>query len=225
MSQFVDLSHVLEPGMPGFTFALPDGARIEASVSVAPALTHEQSRPMYANGVEFTLTELRLHTSLGTYLDAPYVRWRRGRDIAQLELDRLVLPGILVDLSGQQPGSEAALPEDIEVAGKAVLVRFGWDRYWGEALYRNPPFIGRRSLQFLIDEGAKLFGVDTQNVDNGKDPERPAHSWLLDNDVLIVENLRNLATLAGHAFRFYAVPVKVAGAASMPIRAFAELRA
>ena len=225
MSQFVDLSHVLETGMPGFAYTLPDGARVQAAMSVSPALTHEQSRPLYANGVEFTLTELRFHTSLGTYMDAPYVRWRRGRDIAQLELEQLVLPGLLVDLSGQQPGSAAELPDDLEVEGKAVLVRFGWDRYWGEDLYRNPPFISRRSLQYLIDEGAKLFGVDTQNVDSGKDPERPAHSWLLDNDVLIVENLRNLATLAGHAFRFYAVPMKVAGAASMPVRAFAELRA
>jgi arylformamidase len=225
MSQFVDLSHVLEPGMPGFAYALSDGARVQAAVSVTPALTHEQSRPMYKGGVEFTLTELKFHTSLGTYMDAPFVRWRRGRDIAQLELEQLVLPGMLVDLSGQEPGSQAELPTDLEVEGKAVLVRFGWDRYWGDELYRDPPFVSRRSLQYLIDEGAKLLGVDTLNVDNGKDPERPAHSWLLDKDVLIVENLRNLATLAGHAFRFYAVPMKVAGAASMPVRAFAELRA
>jgi kynurenine formamidase len=225
MSQFVDLSHVLETGMPGFTFTLPDGARVQSTVSVTQAMTHEQSRPMYRDGVEFTLTELRLHTSAGTYLDAPFVRWRQGRDIAALELEQLVLPGLLVDLSGQAPGSEAELPADLDVSGKAVLVRFGWDRYWGDELYRNPPFIGRRSLQFLIDGGAKLYGVDTPNADSGKDPQRPAHSWLLDKDVLIVENLRNLATLAGHTFRFYAVPVKVAGAASMPIRAFAELHA
>lgn len=225
MNRLVDLSHVLETGMPGFTVTMPDGRKTEASVSVAPAVTHEQSRSRYQGGVEFTLTELRLHTSMGTYLDSPFVRWRQGRDIAQLELDQLVLPGLMVDLSGQQPGSEANLPEDIDVAGKAVLVRFGWDRYWGEELYRNPPFIGRRSLEHLIGAGAKLYGVDTWNADSPADPERPAHSWLLDHEVLIVENLRNLATLAGHAFRFFAVPMKVAGAASMPVRAFAEVHA
>jgi kynurenine formamidase len=223
MTQFIDLSHVLEDGMPGFAFNLPDGRRIEAGVSIGPAMTHAESRAMYDGNVEFTLTEIRLHTSVGTYMDSPYVRWRQGRDIAQLDLEQLVLPGIMIDLSGQEPGSEAHLPDDLDLAGKAVLVRFGWDRYWGEPLYRDPPFIGRRSLEHLIDAGAKLFGVDTLNADSPKDPERPAHSWLLDHDVLIVENLRNLAALSGHEFRFFAVPMKTAGAASMPVRAFAEL--
>jgi kynurenine formamidase len=225
MTRFVDLSHVLETGMPGFAFSLPDGRRIESSVAVSAAMTHEESRAMYGAGVEFTLTEIRLHTSAGTYLDSPFVRWRQGRDIAQLELDQLVLPGLMVDLSGQAPGSAAELPQDLDVAGKAVLVRFGWDRYWGEETYRNPPYLGRRSLEHLIEAGARLYGVDTWNADSPNDPERPAHSWLLDRDVLIVENLCNLATLAGHAFRFFAVPMKTAGAASMPVRAFAEIHA
>lgn len=223
MTRFVDLSHVLEAGMPSFAFVAPDGTRTDAGISVNQAVTHEQSRPRYQGGVEFTLTELRLHTSIGTYLDAPYVRWRQGRDIAQLELEQLVLPGVLIDLSGQAPGTKAEIPQDLDVTGKAVLVRFGWDRHWGEEVYRDPPFIGRDSLQFLIEAKAKLFGVDTLNADSPNDPERPAHSWLLDHDILIVENLCNLATLAGHPFRFFAVPMKAAGAASMPVRAFAEL--
>ncbi|MDZ4735348.1 MAG: cyclase family protein [Rhodospirillaceae bacterium] len=222
MSQLIDLSHPLENGMPGFAFVLPDGRRIEAGISIGAILRHEESQGMYGGKAEFTLTEMSFQTSIGTYLDAPFVRWRHGRDIADLELEQLVLPGIMIDLSGQEPGSEALLPEDIDVAGKAVLVRFGWDRHWGTDLYRTPPFIARRSLQFLIDAGAKLYGVDTANADSSKDMERPAHSWLLDHDVLIVENLRNLAALADRRFRFFAVPVKAVGAASMPLRAFAE---
>jgi len=41
--------------------------------------------------------------------------------------------------------------------------------------------------------------------------------------VFIVENLCNLAALGAEAFRFFAVPIKVRGAASMPIRAFGEV--
>jgi kynurenine formamidase len=50
--------------------------------------------------------------------------------------------------------------------------------------------------------------------EDGGDPARPAHSWLLEPDIFIVENLCNLAALpAGAPFRLFAVP----------IRAFAEL--
>jgi kynurenine formamidase len=74
----------------------------------------------------------------------------------------------------------------------------------------------------LIDRGARLVGVDTWNVDDISDEERPAHSWLLARDILIVENLCNLAALGHRSFRFFAVPIKARRAASMPIRAFAE---
>ena len=71
--------------------------------------------------------------------------------------------------------------------------------------------------------GARLVGVDTWNVDDNNDAERPAHSWLLARDIFIVENLCNLAALGASPFRFFAVPIKARGAASMPIRAFAEV--
>ena len=48
--------------------------------------------------------------------------------------------------------------------------------------------------------------------------ERPAHSRLLKNEILIVEDLRGLEALHGKAFRFFAMPLPVRGAASMPVR-------
>jgi kynurenine formamidase len=41
--------------------------------------------------------------------------------------------------------------------------------------------------------------------------------------VLIVENLMNLDALHGKRFRFFAIPLKARRAASMPLRAFAEI--
>jgi kynurenine formamidase len=49
------------------------------------------------------------------------------------------------------------------------------------------------------------------------------HSRLLGAKVPIVEHMTNLAALPPNGFRFYAVPPKVVGFGTFPIRAFAEL--
>ncbi len=230
MTRFVDLSHDFADGMPGLTMAGPDGEKVTLTARIRPFVTHEQSRARYGGKAEFTMTEMAFKTSLGTYVDSPYVRWVDRRDVAALTLDELVLPGLLLDLPGRAPGAAVEPDEMLRAAGgagfagKAVLCHFGWDCHWGKAEYGDCPFLSRASLQALIDGGAKLLGVDCGNVDSFRDAERPAHSWLLARDILVVENLRGLGALAGAGdFRFFALPIKAKGAGSMPIRAFAEL--
>jgi arylformamidase len=231
MSQFIDLSHVFEDGMPGFEATLPDGAKRRCTAHIRPLITHAQSRSHFAGKAEFELTEASFPTSIGTYLDSPYVRHAERRDIGALRLDELVLPGVMIDLGHLEAGAAASVEDlargaggALDVAGKAVLCRFGWDRLWGDdAYFAAYPFLSRPALQYLIDQGARLVGIDTWNVDDIRDAERPAHSWLLARDILIVENLCNLAALGRRPFRFFAVPIKARRAASMPIRAFAEL--
>ena len=49
------------------------------------------------------------------------------------------------------------------------------------------------------------------------------HSILLRAGIPVVEHLCNLEALPPSGFRFYAVPVKVAGMGTFPVRAFAEV--
>ena len=232
MSRFVDLSHLFEDGMPGFRLRGPDGAMVECTARVRDFVSHEQSRANYGGQAEFVLTEMSFQTSIGTYLDSPCVRWRDRRDIAALDIAELVLPGLVVDLADAVAGDSVGLERfqaalaGRPVAGHAVLCRFGWDRFWRSEAYYRYPFLARPVLRFLVEGGARLVGVDSINLDDGGDPARPAHSWLLERDVFIVENLCNLAALpAGVPFRLFAVPIRTRGAGSMPIRAFAELSA
>jgi kynurenine formamidase len=83
--------------------------------------------------------------------------------------------------------------------------------------------LAKETIELLIERGAKLVGVDTINIDDARDLTRPAHSLLLRNDILIVENLTILKETHGKQFRFYAVPLKVKKVAAMPIRALAEI--
>jgi len=226
MPHFIDLSHTFEDGMPGFRMRDPeDGSIIQYTANIHPFLTHEQSRPYYEGEAEFEITMMYFQTSIGTYLDSPYHRWKKRRDIGQLALEELILPGVVIDARGLTPWQSLGVESLHHIDGKrkAVLINFGWDRYWGSEEYYEYPFLSREAILYLAKEGAKLIGVDTINIDSSKDVQRPAHSTLLKQETLIVENLTNLETLHGNHFRFFAVPIKAVGTAAMPIRAFAEV--
>jgi arylformamidase len=228
MERFIDLSHVFEDGMPGFRMKSEDGSVIQYSARIRPFLTHEQSLPKYQGLASFEITELTLQTSIGTYLDSPYHRYPEAKDISGIRLDEVILPGVVIDARGRK-GFEAVGPEVIppgmDLRGRAVLFNFGWDRHWGREEYYCYPFISELLIRHLIEAGAKLVGVDTINIDSSQNPVRPAHSQLLKQEILIVENLTGLDQLHGETFRFFAVPWKAKGVAALPVRAFAEIDA
>jgi kynurenine formamidase len=160
-------------------------------------------------------------------LDAPRHRFPGADDIASIALDRLVLDGVVINACHAQPRqqlgwSDLAFPD--QLAGRAVLLNFGWDRYWGTEAYRSHPFISREVVTRLCEAGIALFGADCSNVDSTDDPERPAHTWFLKQGILIVENLTGLFRLHGVPFRFFSIPLKARDAAAFPVRAFAEVR-
>ena len=108
------------------------------------------------------------------------------------------------------------------MSGKAVLVHSGWDRHWSTAQYFEAhPFLTRESAEYLKSAGAVLVGIDSLNIDDNTDGERPAHTVLLGADIPIVEHMCNLGNLPGSGFKFFAVPAPVKGMGSFPVRAFA----
>ena len=213
MPTFVDLSHPLEDGMAAYPGLPP--ARIEA------ILDHEASRERYAGKAEFFLGRVELSCNTGTYVDAPFHRYPDREDLARLAIERLAgLPGVVVD--ARPAAGPVSLPADVDVAGRAVLIRTGWDRRWGTPDYYEPgPFLGQDAIERLLD--AALVGVDFANVDDTDDPARPAHTRLLGAGIPLVEHLRGLADLPSTGFRFTAVPPAIVRGASFPVRAFAEL--
>ena len=75
----------------------------------------------------------------------------------------------------------------------------------------------------MRDNGAVLVGIDSHNIDDICSDERPVHSTLLGAEILIVEHMCNLDDVPNNGFRFYAVPVKIKGFGTFPVRAFVEI--
>ena len=109
-------------------------------------------------------------------------------------------------------------------SGKAVLVRTGWDAHWRTSAYlEGNPFLTADAAAYLVAEGAALVGIDSLNID---DIERSRAAGALDAaraEIPIVEHLCQLGQLPDAGFRFSAVPPKVAGFGTFPVRAFATL--
>jgi kynurenine formamidase len=104
------------------------------------------------------------------------------------------------------------------------LIHTNWSRRWESGDYfRSGPYLTQAACEHLVHAGAGLVGIDCANIDNMKDPARPAHTVLLAATVPIVEHLRGLDQLHGHAFRFFAAPPAITGGTSFPVRALAIL--
>jgi kynurenine formamidase len=213
----VDLSHPITDGLVTYP-GLP-------AVSVGTHLSRETSRERYAPGTEFHIGCISMVGNTGTYLDTPFHRFADGWDLAALDLATIVdVPGVVLDGESEGPTDVGALAGH-DVAGRAVLVRTGWDRHFGTDAYGDSrhPHISTALAEALVAGGAALVGIDSVNVDGTATGERPVHTIVLRAGIPIVEHLRGLDVLGDRSFRFTAVPAPVVGMGTFPVRAYARL--
>ena len=215
--RLVDLSHVIEAGMVTYK-GLP-------GPHICDFWEREASAGFYEDGSTFQIGRIDMVANTGTYLDTPFHRYADGDDLAAVGLERLAsLEGIVVRCDAMSV--DAAAFEALDVAGKAVLVHTGWDRHWRtDAYYDNHPFLTEAAARLLAERGAALVGIDSHNIDDTRGRTRPVHTLLLGAGVLICEHMTGLGQLPDSGFRFSAVPPKVSGMGTFPVRAFAEIRA
>lgn len=224
----VDLSHVIEDGL--VTYPGLPAARI------CDYLSRERSREIYTPGTEFQIANIEMVANTGTYLDCPFHRYEHGHDLSQIEPESFAdLEGIVVRADHRDVRAiDASWFHDKEIRGRAVLVHTGWDAYWTAPAYaQQHPHLTEDAAVYLRDCGVRLVGIDSMNIDdtrgdsagNGvRSKARPVHSILLGADILIVEHLCNLGAVPDEGFRFSAIPPKVRGVGTFPVRALATLR-
>jgi len=213
--ELVDLSHEIEDGMTTYE-GLP-------GPHICDYWTRADSAARYDDGSSFQIGRIDMVANTGTYLDAPFHRYEDGADLAGLRLEQLAaLPGLLVCAEGQAVDADAFT--GLDVAGKAVLVRTGWDRHWRTDAYaKDHPFLTGAAARMLADRGAILVGIDSYNIDDTRTRARPVHTILLGADIPICEHMTNLGALPQSGFDFTAVPPKIAGMGTFPVRAFARI--
>ena len=212
----IDLSHAIEHGMITYD-GLP-------APQISDFVSREASRARYAEGTTFQIGRIDMVANTGTYIDAPSHRFENGADIGGLELDALAdLPAVILRAKGRR-SIDASDFEKLDLRGKALLIHTGWSDRWRTPEYWNNrhPFVTRAGAELLAKSGVRIVGIDSYNIDDTADGSRPAHTALLRAGVLIIEHMTNLKSLPDRGdIRFFAVPPKVRGLGSFPVRAFA----
>ncbi len=217
-AEIVDLSHVIEHGMVTYQ-GLP-------GPHICDYWTRESSAANYDDGSSFQIGRIDMVANTGTYLDSPFHRYSDGKDLAALRLESLVhLPGVVVRRRHRDGiATDAADLEGLDVRGKAVLVHTGWSEHWRTDSYcTEHPFLTAAAAEWLVNAGAALVGIDSYNIDDTRTRSRPVHSRLLAAEIPICEHMRGLEQLPDRGFKFSAVPPKVAGMGTFPVRAYAVI--
>jgi arylformamidase len=216
--RLIDLSHTVEAGMVTYK-GLP-------APVICDYLSREASRKVYAAGTEFQIGRIEMVGNTSTYIDSPFHRFADGKDLSELRLESLANLPLLV--AHVQPGRSRAIDQlplsASDVRGAAVLINTAWDAHWRtDAYFEGFPYLTRELARWLRDAGVALVGIDSHNMDCTDTGERPAHSTLLGADIPIVEHLCGLSAVPPLGAKFFAVPVKVKGFGTFPVRAFAAV--
>ncbi len=218
--RLIDLSHVIEAGMVTYK-GLP-------APMMCDYWSREASAANYDDGATFQIGRIDMVANTGTYLDSPFHRYAEGDDLSALDLSRLALLDGVVVRQPSEAGLEIGAPAfaGIECRGRAVLVHTGWDRHWRtDAYFEGHPYLTEAAARFLVEAGATLVGIDSHNIDDTSARRRPVHTILLGAGITICEHMTNLGALPDSGFRFSAVPPKISGMGTFPVRAFAVLDA
>ena len=179
------------------------------------------------DGYNLELLFLSSHT--GTHLDAPYHFVKNGLKINQISLDRLIGQGIIIKL---RKSSNAPITKlDITTFEKknglipnhsSVFFYTGWQKNLKKQNYfTENPGLNISSAKYLASKKINLVGIDSPNIDLGKDESFNVHHILSKNNILIVENLANMNKIRSKKFTFTILPLKLKDATGSPVRAIA----
>ena len=215
--RYVDLSHTIRDGLITYR-GLP-------APIICDFLTREASAIQYDDQSTFQIGEIKMVGNSGTYMDCPFHRYSDGSNFSELFIsDMADLEGVMIKhhfSKGLAIDKTHFKPFDLR--NKAVLIRTDWAAKWNsDSYFENHPYLTKDAAEYIKSQSPKLVGIDSYNIDNTNVNSRPVHTILLGAGILIVEHLCQLHLLPDAGFYFSAVPPKIVGMGSLPVRAYAK---
>lgn len=209
--QILDLTHKISPKMPVFPGTEPPVLAISCSLEEHGFL--ERKISMYS------------HT--GTHIDAPAHMLAGGSTLDGFSVEKFLGRACVY-----QHGS---VDRNITVrhlspltgllsSADFLLIATGWDRFWGENEYFGDfPVLEAATARWLGQFGLKGIGVDVISADAMASTDFQVHRILLGNNMVIVENLKNLTKIPGNSCNFSCLPLHFQDADGSPVRAVAMI--
>lgn len=178
----VDLTHPWDGDFPTF-----DGK---------PGILYEPDKILDRDG--YQLWKLTIFEHSGTHVDAPLHFSADGQSVAEIPVDKLMAPLVVVDIreKAEKDADAQVTPDDLKAWIAAhgdmpenccVAMNSGWARHLDTDKFRNAdqdgtmhfPGFHVEAVQMLLEGSAVGIAVDTLSLDFGMSPDFAVHyAWL-----------------------------------------------
>jgi kynurenine formamidase len=171
------------------------------------------------NGGQYNTSVISTAVHVGTHIDV----LDKNKVI---DLKRFISRGILVNVNGildrqiTLQDMESVLPQIMEQ--DFVIFKTGWEQYLGQEKYEQHPELSLEVVQWLATKQVNMVGIDAPGIGRNKN-HGLYDKFLIDRDILVVENLVNLSLINTNIFKVYCFPVSIAGLEAIPARIVVEI--
>ena len=231
-AKFTDLTHEFFPGQPKFP-TLPD-----------QEISHFLSLD---DGMLFDIHRYSFVGQWGTHVDPPLHMHKGGRNVAQLPVQEMLLPLVVLNVVAEVEANPDYCPP-LEVglrwealygripAGAFVALRTDWSKRWAdtakmanrdEAGVQHFPGWSKELLEWLFTERQiTAVGHETTDTDGGVATSQADSTWALESYILgldrwQIELLTNLDLVPEHGALVMATWAKPRGGSGFPARVVA----
>ncbi len=172
------------------------------------------------DGGSCNVSTIRMSAHCGTHTDAPLHFDREGADMVAVDLGAYIGSCRVVDMRGEgEPAlvPAAALTSDLLAGVERILFR---TRSSHDHSIFDSGFtaVGTAAAHRLVEAGVRLVGIDSPSMDHATATDLQAHRVLCAGGVAILENL-DLSQVSPGDYRLSALPLKIIGSDSSPVRA------
>jgi len=155
-----------------------------------------------------SLLQLSLHSA--THIDAPAHFLPDGKTTEEISLNTFISFAQVIDCSKEKIITKECLKrKNISATTLLFKTKSGINNY---------TYLDVNAAKFLVKNGIKIIGLESQSVDCFKDKDFPVHKILLNHDVLIVEGL-NLKGAKEGTYIFVCLPLLIKNVEAAPARA------
>jgi kynurenine formamidase len=183
----------------------------------------------------FRVQQIKMHAGVGTHMDAPSHCVPKGKSIADIPLELLIVPACVIDVSAHADADYEVSVQDIEkyekeygrIPKNALVIAYsGWSRLWSTPdVYRNVdtdgnmhfPAFSRQAAEMLIQRDIAGIAIDTLSPDCS-DSLFSVHKIILGAGKYIIENIAECNRMPPRGGYVIALPLRAEDATEAPMR-------
>ena len=179
---------------------------------------------------KFRVMKVSMHAGIGTHMDAPSHLIAGGKCIHNFDVNDLIMPCVVMDISAKCHERYSLGVQDIVDfesrfglidQDSCVLVKTGWSKFWHTPLqYHNNhvfPSVSLEAAERFLERGVRALGIDTLSPDRPEDGFK-VHKIFLGSQKIIIENVANLDNIPPSGSFALALPIKIKDGTEAPIR-------